>query len=118
MQLDDVKSFLGLTPADVYDDEALANALIAAEPFAERARPDAFPAVADSDPPVPDFTAQPTSDVYFAGMQLAARLYQRRNSLVGVAAFNEMGGPVYVSKFDPDIERGLRIGAFARPAVG
>jgi hypothetical protein len=118
LDITDVKSFLGLTPADVYDDEALSNAVIAAEPFVQRARPDAFELIAGSDPPAADFTTQPGPDAYFAAIQLAARLYQRRNSVIGVAAFNELGGPVYVSKFDPDIERGLRIGAYARPMVG
>lgn len=115
LDLGDVKSFLGLTPADVFDDEALANAVRAAEPFVERARPDSFPRAAAGGP---DFSQPPSSDPYFAAMQLAARLYGRRNSANGVAAFDNMGGPVYVSRYDPDIERGLRIGIFARPVVG
>lgn len=114
----DVKTFIGLTPADMIDDTALDNAAAAVEPFVERARPDTFPLVDPVLPPVPDFTKRPGPDAYFAAIQLAARLYQRRNSTVGISAFNDLGGPVYVSKFDPDIERGLRTGAYTRPAVG
>ena len=48
---------------------------------------------------------------------LAARLYRRRNSPDGVAAFTGEGA-VYVQRNDPDIAVMLRLGAHASPAVG
>jgi hypothetical protein len=116
LDLADVKAYLGLAPADTFDETWLSSAVGAAEPFVQRARPDAFPQLVEGGGP--DFTVRPAADAYGAALQLAGRLYQRRNSAMGVAAFNELGGPVYVAKFDPDIERGLRVGAYARPAVG
>lgn len=115
LKVSDVKLFLGLAPADTADDDTLTKASAAPEPFVERARPDAFPRTIEGGP---DFAKAPAADAYYAAVQLASRLYQRRNSTIGVAAFNDLGGAVYVSKFDPDIERGLRTGAYTRPAVG
>lgn len=45
---------------------------------------------------------------------LAARLYARRGSPLGVAAFAELGA-AYVSRHDPDVERLLGLG---KPKVG
>ncbi|GAA2118592.1 hypothetical protein [Streptomyces synnematoformans] len=55
--------------------------------------------------------------VLLAGIMLGARLYARRNSPTGVATFNDLGAQ-YVSRWDPDIERLLRIGAWEPPRVG
>lgn len=48
---------------------------------------------------------------------LAARLFRRRNSPSGVEAFG-VDGVVYVSRNDPDIAMLLKLGGYARPAVG
>lgn len=48
---------------------------------------------------------------------LAARLYRRKDSPAGVAAFGDMG-PVYVQRNDPDISMLLGLGAWQLPAVG
>ena len=48
---------------------------------------------------------------------LAARLYRRRESPAGVAAFGDLG-PVYVQRNDPDVALLLNLGAYAKPAVG
>ena len=48
---------------------------------------------------------------------LAARLYRRRNSPEGVAAFGNEG-PVYVQRNDPDVAMLLELGAWASPQVG
>lgn len=52
-----------------------------------------------------------------AAVMLAARLHRRRNSPSGVEAMTE-GGATYVSRYDSDIARMLRIDGHTRPAVG
>jgi len=52
-----------------------------------------------------------------AAVMLAARLYRRRNSPNGIEAMTD-GGASYVSRYDSDISRMLRIDGYTRPAVG
>ncbi len=52
-----------------------------------------------------------------AAVMLGARLVRRRNSPGGVEAFLE-NSAAYVSRYDPDIGRMLRIDAYAPPQVG
>lgn len=52
-----------------------------------------------------------------AALMLAARLYRRRNSPAGVEAFANQGA-VYVSRYDSDIARLLRIDSYTPPRVG
>lgn len=52
-----------------------------------------------------------------AAVMLAARLYRRRNSPGGIEAMTD-GGATYVSRYDSDISRMLRIDGHTRPAVG
>jgi hypothetical protein len=47
----------------------------------------------------------------------AAREYRRRNSPGGIESITDAGA-TYVSKYDSDIERALRTGTWAEPAVG
>jgi hypothetical protein len=47
---------------------------------------------------------------------LAARLVRRRNSPGGLESFAE--SLVYVSAYDPEIQRALRQGPWRRPLVG
>jgi hypothetical protein len=51
-------------------------------------------------------------------LMLASRLWRRRNSPAGIEAFSEVGGASYVSRYDSDVARLLRIDAFLKPAVG
>lgn len=51
-----------------------------------------------------------------AGVMLAARIYRRRNSPAGVESFGELG-PVYVSRYDPDLAMLLGLGTYRRPEV-
>lgn len=60
-----------------------------------------------------DFTA----DVVEGATMLAARVFRRRESPAGVAAFGELG-PVYVMRNDPDVAMLLNLGRWARPRVG
>lgn len=55
--------------------------------------------------------------VKLGALLLAARLDRRRNSPNGVENFNELG-TTYVSRFDADLERQLRIGRWTMPQVG
>lgn len=49
-------------------------------------------------------------------VMLTVRLHRRRNSPNGVESLTEMGAS-YVSRYDSDIARMLKIDAFARPVV-
>lgn len=52
-----------------------------------------------------------------AALMLASRLYRRRNSPSGVEAFTDQGA-AYVSRYDSDVARLLRIDGYAPPRVG
>ena len=104
-----VKAYLGLNPADVFDEAALDGAVAAANAYLDRL-PARLTSTID-EPPAPLATATQA-----ATMQ-AARWYSRRNSPQGVANFEELGA-AYVSRYDPDLERLLRIGRSAMPSVG
>jgi hypothetical protein len=47
---------------------------------------------------------------------LAARLYRRRNSPGGIESFAE--SLAYVSRYDPEIERALRVSGWRPARVG
>lgn len=55
------------------------------------------------------------ADIKQGAIQLAARLFARRNSPTGVAGFSEMGGAAFVARYDPDLERLFRIGKWGPP---
>lgn len=57
------------------------------------------------------------ADVELAAIQLAGRLYRRRNTPSGVEPFGDVSA-VYVARTDPDIARALRMGAHAMPTLG
>jgi hypothetical protein len=48
---------------------------------------------------------------------MAGRLFRRRESPAGVAAFGELGA-VYVMRNDPDVAMLLGLGSWAKPMVG
>lgn len=55
--------------------------------------------------------------VKLGALMLAARLHRRRNSSTGVESVSEVGA-TYVSRYDNDLDRQLRIGAWLPPRVG
>lgn len=57
------------------------------------------------------------ADVVQGSVMLAARITRRRNSPAGVESFGELGA-TYVSRYDPDLDRLLRLGAYRRIVVG
>lgn len=55
-------------------------------------------------------------DVHQGAVQLAARLFARRNSPTGVAGYNEAGGgAAYVARYDPDLSQLFRTGKWGPP---
>lgn len=54
--------------------------------------------------------------VELGAVMLAARLHRRRNSSNGVESFSEMGTS-YVSRYDSDLDRQLRINDWSTPVV-
>lgn len=58
-----------------------------------------------------------TGQTDLAATMLAARLVRRRNSPSGVEALTETGAS-YVSRYDPDVARMLRIDQFVPPQIG
>lgn len=61
-------------------------------------------------------SAEFPADMQLGAIMLAGRLYTRRNSPNGVATFTDMGAS-YVARYDPDVERLLRIGKYAPGVV-
>lgn len=57
------------------------------------------------------------SGVELGAIMLAARLHRRRNSSAGVESFSDLGA-TYVSRYDADLDRQLRINGWAFPQVG
>lgn len=92
-------------PEDV-DRKLLIECAAAAEPYAQRCRPEWKTA---SGAYIPD------AETYHGAVMYAAREYRRRNSPAGIEVYGE--GASFVSRFDPDIDRCLRTGAWAPPAT-
>lgn len=57
------------------------------------------------------------SGVELGAIMLAARLHRRRNSSAGVESFSDLGA-TYVSRYDADLDRQLRINSWSFPQVG
>jgi hypothetical protein len=109
---DDVRGWLALPAAgapgaDPADEDRLAIACGSAQSFAERCRPEFRD---DAGVYTPD------AEVSAGAVQLAARIYRRRLSSGGIESFGD--NVLYTPRFDPEIERALRIGAYAMPGVG
>lgn len=108
----DVKSWLRLNGADTSDDDLLQAVAAMAEPYVERCRPEWL--LPDSSLP-PVLVYQPDAETYQGAVMYAAREYRRRNSPAGIETFGEVTS--FVARFDPDIDRALQTGAFARPVT-
>lgn len=85
------------------------------EPQVQRARPDQWVIVTDPDG-TETRTYVPDAEVYQAAVMLAARVARRRNSPSGIESMADTVS--YVSRYDPEIERALWQGHWAKPAVG
>lgn len=117
LQVDDVKDWLRLQLQDAADDPILNAVCAMAEPYVERCRPEwrvpnpAYP----TDPAAPPTIYQPDAETYQGGVMYAAREYRRRNSPAGIELFGDVTS--FVARFDPDIDRALQTGPYARPVV-
>jgi hypothetical protein len=111
----DVKDQLRIDGIDTDDDLLINRAIGSAMVEVERARRDQFvPADPPTDPPSAVYS--PDAEVYQGAVMLAARLVRRRNSPAGIETFSD--SVAYVSRWDPDIQRALRQGNYAWPALG
>jgi hypothetical protein len=86
----------------------------ATQTYVERCRPEWW-LPEDADPDVVVYT--PDAETYQGAVMYAAREVRRRNSPSGVETAID-GNPVFVSRYDSDIERALRTGTWNRPGVG
>lgn len=99
--------------ADDRDDAAISGVVAAVN---QLVRDDVAIAQAfNTDPAPADWSAGPR--IVEGATMLAARLFERRNSPNGVAAFGD-GGVAYVQRNDPDVAQLLKIGTYAPPMVG
>jgi hypothetical protein len=86
----------------------------AAEAYVERCRPEWW-LVDEADPE--EVVYNPDAETLQGAVMYAAREVRRRNSPSGVETAID-GNPVFVSRYDSDIERALRTGTWNRPGVG
>lgn len=104
-----VRRWLHVTSAD---DPAVLDVVedcrLAAAAYCETQRPDLLDAAGT-------FTAG--FGVVQAGVLATARLYARKGSPAGIAAYSELG-PFEILRIDPDVSRLLGVGRYAPPAVG
>ena len=102
-----VIAFLGLPPARPVDDVALSAAVVAANDAVYMWRQ-------DLDDPADDGALWPPRCDYAATIE-AARLYGRRGSVQGVAAFQDTGVS-FLPALDPEVRSLLELGAY-QPSV-
>lgn len=114
LEIEDVKAWLRLGGTDSTDDSLITAAAAMSEPYVERCRPE-WLGVDITDPELPVPVYLPDAEVYQAAVMLAGRVYRRRNSPAGVEMFGDSVS--FVARYDPDIERALQTGAYARPVV-
>lgn len=107
----DVKAWLRINDSDVDDDDLVVRVCAMTEVYVARCRPEFV------DLTVEPAEYDPDAEVYQGAVMYAAREVRRRNSPAGVQAFSD-GQVSFVARYDSDIERALRTGAWARPGVG
>lgn len=102
-----VRAFLRYKAADVSDDADITDKVLAVNALVRgwRCSQDAVGAA-----------VFPANVVTGANM-LAGRLFRRRESPAGVAAFGDMGA-VYVMRNDPDVAMLLGLGSWSSPGLG
>jgi len=108
----DVEAWLRLTPGT--DADLLGWCCAYAVIEVQRCRPDQWVVVITADDETRTYT--PDAEVYQTAVMLAGRVYRRRNSPGGIELFAD--SVAYVARYDPEIQRGLRSGGYAWPAVG
>lgn len=108
---DSVKTWLRINDQDTDDDELILSVCAMAEPYVQRCRPEWWVPAVGSAP-----VYRPDAETYQGAVMYAAREYRRRNSPAGIEAFGD-SGTSFVARFDPDIDRALQTGPYARPVI-
>lgn len=108
--VDRVKTHLGIGVSRPVDEDALADAVNAANDLVSALRPDLDPITDPDDPP----TWTPRADE--AATLHAARLYGRRGSVQGIAAFTDVGVSM-LPRLDPDVRVLLELGEYQGSAI-
>lgn len=108
----DVKAWLRLNDQDDADGDLITRVCAMTEPYVQRCRSEWFQVVEPSGA----VAYMPDAETYQGAVMHAAREYRRRNSPAGVEAFGD-AGTSFVSRYDPDIEKALQTGAYARPVI-
>jgi hypothetical protein len=106
-----LKIHLGLTGARPVDDDALLAAVNAANDWVAAVRPDLPSPDPDASPPI---VWPPRADE--AATLQAARLYGRRGSVQGIAAFQDAGVTV-LGRMDPDVRLLLELGEYQNSEI-
>ncbi|MYR93394.1 MULTISPECIES: hypothetical protein [unclassified Streptomyces] len=103
----EVADYIGIEPPEAgsYDAFALEHVTAAVNVLVPGTVP-RVRALAEGEPWPPD--------VITGALMLGQRLFARRRSPTGVATYTETG-PAYVARWDPDLERLLRVGRWAPP---
>lgn len=103
--VDRLRIYLGLDPASSVDTEAMTMAVDAANAFVERIKPEWC-----TEPTVWEPEAEQAATVQ------AARLYGRRGSVQGIAAFQDIGVSL-LPRLDPEVRSLLRLGEYQDSTV-
>lgn len=107
-----LRVYLGQDPASTVDAEAMDAAVAAANDLVQTFRPDLT--MDSADPPAPLPTWPPRCEQ--AALVEAARLYGRRGSVQGVAAFADVGVSM-LPRLDPEVRSLLELGEYQRNVV-
>jgi hypothetical protein len=116
LALSDVTAWLKLGAPDDDDARLLEFVIAQTEQHVQHVRADCWQLQPGEDGQ-PARVFVPDAETYQGAVMYAARSFRRRNSPTGVQSFGE-AGVSFVARWDADIDRALRTGAFTPPAVG
>jgi hypothetical protein len=102
-----LRTYLGIDPASITDEEAMGMAIDAANDLVSVLRPDLTVAI-------PGGVWAPRAEQ--AANVEAARLYGRRGSVQGVAAFADIGVSL-LPRLDPEVRSLLELGEYQQSVV-
>lgn len=108
--VDTLRTYLGIDPASAVDGEAMGAAVAAANDMVATWRPDLVLDDAGAE------LAEWPSRCDQAALIEAARLYGRRGSVQGIAAFADVGVSM-IPRLDPDVRALLELGEYQRNVV-
>lgn len=106
-----LRTYLGIDPASQVDQDAMAAAVAAANDYVPQLRPDLT-----HDAATGDLLAEWPPRVDQAAIVQAARLYGRRGSVQGIAAFADLGVAM-LPRLDPEVRSLLELGEYQRSVI-